>query len=272
MTTIARTNTETASHYYYPDGTPCYEVENKSKGGMRRTTISDARKLGLYPSVTTILSILEKPALTAWKIENACLAVLTTPPNPGESLDAFVERVLHTERQQDAEAQAARDLGTAIHDAMERWFSGQDVPPDLRPWIEPAARAVGTFGSFVAAEKILVGDGYAGRTDLILESPASWWIFDTKSAKKLPDPDKGGAWLEHRLQLGAYAAAFFKRIAGASATMSDKPIRVANCYISTAEQGKFVIIETEDWQREYDCGFAPCVQLWQHINNYKPTI
>lgn len=269
MTTNARTVPETASHFYLPNGDPFYEVpyaDKKRQGQMRKATLADARKVGAMPSVTTILRCLDKPQLTAWLIEQACLSVLTAPKLPGETLDAFVERVLHQEEQQHAEAEKARELGTAIHDALEAWFTGQDVPEDLRPWIEPAARDIGRGGDIVAAEKVLVNAPYyGGRTDLIQETSGYWLIWDWKSTKKLPER---GAWTEHILQGAAYAEAFRASLARAGST---KPIRTANCYISTTEQGKYCVCEhAHDWARSYQLGFAPLVQVWQYLNNYYP--
>ena len=52
------------NHWYKQDGSPCYEVPYADpKKGMRSTTIRDARKLNLVPSVTTILQVMDKPGL-----------------------------------------------------------------------------------------------------------------------------------------------------------------------------------------------------------------
>ena len=258
MSTAANVKTSESGHWYHQDGTPAYTVIAKGTGQPRPTTLRDARQLNLLPSVTTILRVLDAPALTAWKVEQAVLAVMTTPRQPGETDDVFIQRVLHADRVQDEEAQKARNRGTAIHDALEAYFTGQDIDGEILPWIVPAAKAVEKYGNLVACEKILVGDGYAGRTDLIQLAKDCVWIWDWKSAKKLPDPTKGGAWSEHRLQAAAYAKAF----------LGNMPVRTANCYISTVECGKFVICEHDDWQPTYDQGFAPLVKHWCWSNNY----
>ena len=235
---------------------------------MKSPTLADARKLNLIPSVTTILRILDKPALNDWKVTQGVLAVMTSKQNPGEELDAFIHRVLQVERVQDQEAAGARDKGTAIHAALEAYFTGQEVHEDMRPWIGPAAEAIAARGKLVAAEKILVGDGFAGKTDLIQESPACWWIVDYKTTKKLPEK---GAWPEAILQLAAYAKAFSRTLdTGGIVPTDTKPIRTANVYISTVEQGKFVVWENDpDWQRAYNEAFRPLVSVWQYLNNYK---
>lgn len=228
---------------------------------MKVPTLADARKLNLVPSVTTILKILHKQALVDWQIEQAVLAVVTTPRLEGEKDDAFIERVLHTERVQDEESQIARDRGTDIHAALESLFNGQPISPDIDPWVRPAFEAISAFGKVSATEKILVGDGYAGKTDLIQDCPDCWRIWDFKSTKKLPDK---GAWPEHRLQLAAYAQAYKLEI-------QEWRLLTSVCYISTVEQGKFVIFENEDWLDTYQNGFEPLVKHWSWMTGYEPA-
>jgi len=265
MTTNARTTPTESSHWYKPDGTPAYEVERADGKGMRKTTLADARKLNLLPSVTTILKLLHKQALVDWLIEQAVLSVLTTPRNPGETDDAFVQRVLHTERVQDQESQKARDRGTEIHQSLEALFQGKEISKDIDPWVRPAFDAVCQYGRLVATEAVLVGDGYAGRTDLVQECPTCWWIWDFKSAKKLP---KDKAWPEHRLQASAYAAAWYKKVKNVSVQFHN--IRTGNLYISTIEPGAFLICEHEPWFETYADGWEPLVKHWQWANNYRP--
>lgn len=262
MTTAAKPISPDGGHWYFPDGKPCYEVPYADpRKGMRPTTLSDARKLGLVPSVTQILKILHKQALVDWLIEQAVLAVLTTPRNDGEALDAFIERVLHTEKVQDQESQIAKDRGSEIHAALEGAFQGTFPDPELWSWCEPAYSAIAKRGRMVAVEACVVGLGYGGKLDLIQETEHEVWLWDWKTSKKLPNPEKGGAWMEHRLQLSAYAAAW---------AQGDKPIRTGNVYISTVEQGSFCVCEHGDWLETYQQGFKPLVQVWQYMNSFTP--
>lgn len=270
--TAARPTVRKDSHWYTIEGEPRYEMMGKTTGKPRAVTLRDARDGNLVPSVTTILKVLHKEALVNWLIEQAVLACLTSPRKEGEADDAFVNRVLHVERVQDQESTIAKDKGTEIHNAMEDYFIGQgdQIPEDLKPWIMPAIEKLETYGSLVASEKILVGAGYAGKTDLILEAPDCFWIWDFKSSKNLPDPAKGGAWMEHRLQLSGYAKAYEDLLDDLAPT--SKPIRTGNLYISTVETGKFVICEHEEWQTAYLEGFAPLVRHWQWANRYRPVL
>lgn len=271
MTTNARVFTADSAHWYYTDGRPCYELEKKDGKGMKAPTLADARKLQLLPSVTNMLRVLDKPALNDWKVEQGVLAVLTTPRLDGETDDAFVHRVLHTERVQDQEMTTARDKGTAIHDALEDYFLGREGPSDLKEWIEPAAKAIAARGERVAVETILIGEGFAGRLDLIQEAPECWWIVDWKTTKNLPDPKKG-AWTEHRIQLAAYAAAWMRKLAHNGEAVPNKPVRTSNIYISTLEPGAFVVCDHDpDWQKTFSQGFMPLLTYWQWANNYVPV-
>ena len=268
--TAARTFSKDSSHWYHPDGRSCYQIEKADKSGMRATTLRDARKLNLVPSVTTILKILHKEALVQWMIEQAVLAVLTAPRKEGEADDAFAKRVLQEEEQQHGEREAARDLGTQIHDALELYLVGAQPPADMHPWIWPAAEAMAAFGKVITTEQNLVGDGFAGRSDLIQDGGEFWAMTDYKSTKKLPDPKKG-AWPEHQLQLAAYAAAWAHKCAKDG--LPNRPIIRRNVYISTLEQGAYVICEhEEDWETIFEHGFRPLVTHWQWATGYAPEL
>lgn len=259
MNTAARVNTSRDAHWYTKTGEPCYEIMGKTTGRPRPVNIGDARKQGLVPGVTTVLRVINKPELEAWKIEQAVLAVLTTPRQPGEADDTFVDRVLRVEKVQDQERDAAADKGRAIHDALEAHFKGEIVDPQWHEWIKPAAEAISVYGKVIASEKVLACNSYAGRTDLILESDVCYWIFDHKSTKRLPEK---GAWDEHVLQAAAYAKAFVE------SPGDPKPVRTANCYVSTTETGKFVIWQHPvEWHVAYNA-FEHCLSLWRFLNKF----
>ena len=92
MTTIIARSAESV-HWYRKDGAPQYTVKAKD-GSDRPTTLRDARKMSLVPSVTTILKIAAKPGLEAWKQEQMLLAALTLPRLDGESEKDMVARIV----------------------------------------------------------------------------------------------------------------------------------------------------------------------------------
>jgi CRISPR/Cas system-associated exonuclease Cas4 (RecB family) len=264
LVTDANIKESQPSHWYYPDARPCYEVPyaDSSKGMRRPTTLRDAKKLGLLPSVTTLLRILDKPGLNSWLREQAALAVLTSPRLADEEIDAFVKRVLQIDREQDEEAANARDLGSQIHSAIEKVLSGEaDLDfVELAGYIAPAVAAVRDFGRVPATEKILVGEGYAGRVDAIVENDQFVTVVDFKTTKTLPKQ----SYNEHKLQLAAYAMAL--------GNTGDKIIQTCNIYISTTNPGEIAVFKhSDDWSDTYQKGFKPLMSVWSWLNNYFPA-
>lgn len=257
--TVANVQKSSGGHWYYPDSTPCFEVPKKSGNGMKKTTLREARELGLLPSVTTILRVLDKPALNAWLIEQSVLAVVTTPRKAGEKDDEFIHRVLHEERVQDAEAATAADRGTQIHDAIANALEAKEFDPQFKVYVEAVLPVIEFMGKVRWVEKILVGNGYAGRSDILIEGEDNLALLDFKSAKTLP---KTESWTEHRLQSSAYAAAL--------GNTGDKRLITGNIYLSTTLPGQTALFLQDDWRRTYEQGFVPLLKLWSFLNSYVP--
>jgi len=248
------------SHWYDKQGNPMHWVPKKGGPGNRPTTIADARKMGLFPGVTDVIKILHKPELERWKIVQACTAVLSSPRKDGEGLDDFMNRVLFQDKEQEEEAARAADLGTAIHDAIAKSIAGKPYPEELRPYVYPVMDWITRLGAVVWSEKVLVGDGYAGKADVLIGSELGLVLTDFKSASKLPEKD---SWLEHKLQTSAYAA-----------TLEPAPgtkIITANVYISTKEPGQIAMHFQDNWVATFSMGFKPLLAFWQWKMNYATT-
>jgi hypothetical protein len=78
LTGRTTTHASESGHWYAPDGTPRYEVMGKN-GNMRPATLRDARKMGWYPGVTSIIKCAAAPGLESWKQNQVLLAALTLP-------------------------------------------------------------------------------------------------------------------------------------------------------------------------------------------------
>lgn len=256
-TTAARPGFDGAAHYYRPDGEPMHWIPKKDGTGNRPTTIADAKKMGLLPSPTTILKQLAKPQLINWQIEQACLAVLTSPMRDQETIDAFVYRVLHVDREHDAERDAAAEAGTAIHEAIELALLGKEYNPSLSGYVMPVKSEINKLGRVVCTEKILVGDGYAGRTDCIVENDHTITVIDFKGCKKLPEK---GPWDDHRMQMSAYA--------GALGNTENKKVECANIYINRNAPGEILVAAIDDWQYDHQ-RFKLLVEFWYLSNKIK---
>jgi hypothetical protein len=259
--TNANVQKSQAGHWYTKSGEAMHFVPCKSRDGNRPTNIADARKLGLFPSVTTILKTLNRPALNDWLIRQAVYAVVTAPTLPNESLDDKLVRVLEVEKQQDEESQKARDTGTAIHEALELALTGKEWDKKLEPYIRPVLNWRTTTGSVVWTERILVGPGYAGRSDLLLDNEDldCLLLTDFKTAGKLPDKD---SWPEARLQTAAYAHTL--------GNTNGRRILTGNVYISTKEPGQYRVFTQADWPSTYANGFLPLFQTWCWLNSFFP--
>ena len=175
-------------------------------GEMRATTIKDARELGLFPSVTTVLQLISKPGLDSWRIEQGIRAVLAHPFD-GDDLDEYISRML---LRADDERNRAADFGTEIHNAVCNMLGGQRHENPDTPYIlaKPIAEGVCEWLArngyeVVATEQTVVGKEYAGTIDLRAYWHGKRVLCDFKtsefSAKKGPN-----SYAEHRYQLAGY--------------------------------------------------------------------
>lgn len=245
-----------SGHWYDPKtGEPKHFVEKKDGSGLRPTTIRDARANGWLPSVTTILRTLHKEALVQWLIRQSVLSVLTTPKLSEETLDAYVDRVLNQERHQDQEADKAKQRGTAVHDALEKALTGVDYDPALAGYVKPVIESLKPFGAILDTEKVLVGNGYAGKTDVIAENHAMT-VIDFKTCSKLPK----SSWWEHRCQTAAYSMCLDNP--------GNKPIHTANIYICTAGDEPELLVSVQDDCENAAMAFRHLVSYWCIANNY----
>lgn len=185
-----------SGHWYHRDGSPCYEIEGKN-GKMRPTTLRDARKLHLLPSVTSIIRLAAAPGLVNWQIDQAILASLTLPRIDGETDEQFVARV-----KKDAAEQAlrARERGTLIHAWVQRWFETQEADDEALPFCESAGRTIEAECGCQewVSESAFATDRFGGKCDL--HCPG--FLIDIKTTDK--DIGNLKLWPEHEMQLAAY--------------------------------------------------------------------
>lgn len=220
-------------HWYAKDGTPMYTVPAKN-GEPRATTLRDAKKMGLLPSVTTIMKAAASPGLEAWKLNQMMLAALTLPRAEGESEESFIARIQSDSKEQ---ARKAADRGTEVHAAIERFFDGQ-IQADALPYLEPVYKKVEeTFGILTwAVEKSFAFEGFAGKVDLhSLDGEGVVIDFKTKEFTS-ETLEKVAGFDENSMQLAAYRVGLRKPKA-----------RCANVFVSVTEPGLVVVRE---WTEE----------------------
>jgi hypothetical protein len=185
-------------HWYDKDGNPAYTVVGKN-GKERPTTLRDARKLGLLPSVTSIIRCAAAPGLENWKAQQVLLAALTTDRLPDETEQDYIARIIKDSQEQ---ALKARERGTLIHAYVQDWFEGNVVDPksEAYPFVVSARDTVfNEIGNQEwICEKPFALYKYGGKADL----HTSLYLIDIKTTDKPIDGLK--LWDDHYLQLAAY--------------------------------------------------------------------
>lgn len=191
-----------SGHWYAKDGAPAYTQPNKSKPGEHRpTTLRDAKKLDLVPSVTTILQVASKPQLERWKLNQVMMAALTLPPVDGESLAEFEARVWEDSN---AQAKEARDKGTEIHGYIEAFYTNGTHSDN--PYVQAVGKALyekfGPQDGGWLPEKSFASElGFGGKIDLYSKNVII--DYKTKDNSKM-DFKRPMSYAENKMQLSAY--------------------------------------------------------------------
>lgn len=159
-----------------------YDAQGQVFIGLTET---EALDMGLYPSVTTILNLIRRPALDRWLHTQVAKAaqIIHRSDYPSES-----EWVRAVEREADAEAFKARQRGLQAHGNLKDIVE-QVYPP----------------GSFMLTEapppRVCKTYKFGGSADGILEFPNEPpFLLELKTTSKTPPM----IYREHLLQLGAY--------------------------------------------------------------------
>ena len=212
-----------STHWYKADGSPCHRLPRAGGDGLRPTTLRDAKRLRLFPGVTSILGIFAKPQLDKWKMRQVALASMCLDRTEGESDDYFADRIIE---EAFAQVEQAADLGSRIHEALEKHFEGVPVPDDLTVYTRPVfdwkeAKQL----EFVERELCLVNKahGFAGTMDVACRyGREGMGAIDFKTRKTKPGvevmPYDGQA-----MQIAAYGATYWgegnlPRLFGAKST------------------------------------------------------
>lgn len=186
-----------SGHWYDREGTPAYTVIGNN-GKERPTTVRDARKHGLVPSVTGIIRCAASPGLERWKAEQLLLAGLTLPKREGESEKDWLARVWRDSQEQ---GKAAAEKGTQIHAAIESHLAGKPVDAEWWPYVKAVKDALAPLGEVEwRSEKSFAHElGFGGKVDF----HADGLLIDFKS--KDGTLEDVTCYDEHYMQCAAYA-------------------------------------------------------------------
>jgi hypothetical protein len=271
-----------AGHWYLPTGEAYHFQENG-----KPTTLREARKVNAFPSVTTIIGILDKPALANWKLKQVtkvCYNDMRDWTRFSPDYAVYHDEIMGMAFE---ESTGARDRGSEIHNCIEMLVRDEprdkfdsDIKEISRIALLEILRYCGLYTKDVIAEQTVVGDGYGGMIDLHNDE----FVIDWKT-KDIKDSDTGKklAYPEMAMQLAAYSRALF-----ASTPIPDHPSwdqlwlidgsanyynprRCINVFIDRTIPGQVLIHE---WKpEEIDLAwkkFKLLVEYWQLDKNYYP--
>ena len=254
--------TASGAHWYTAEGRPLHTTTKADGIGMRPTTLRDARKLMLLPSVTGVIGVLDKPALATWKAKQAALAAEKYPRTKDESEKYWLSRVLQASKE---ETSKAANLGGQIHDALEQADKTGTYDPIMADYVKPTLDWTAKEGIIQTEREVTVVNteyGYAGRVDAFFtDTDGCLGILDYKSRKTKPGlaikPYDGQA-----MQLAAYAVAKYG--------IENLPrVRALNIYISTTEPGRMHVHPYTDLTNDWDA-FVAALVLWRYTKKYDP--
>ena len=261
---------ESSGHWYTKEGKSAHTQPTKkgAKNPERATTIADARRLGLLPSVTSILKVVYNPPLERWKMGKVIEACVANPIG-GLDLDTYKAKIMDCAFD---EATDAADLGTRIHANIEAYLKSEPMPhfDDVDLAVDAIKKLEELQLRVVESEFVAINRdwGYAGKADLAFTRGEQCGILDFKSTKTVdgePVLQKFG----HAAQIAAYHSVYWLEGGG---TFRDNHIGY-NIYISTTEPGRIDVVEYDHatLQAEYEM-FISALRIWKHKNAYDPAI
>ena len=245
---IVTAKTESA-HYYLKSGDSCH-------GDLR-----SARKVGAFPSVTTILAAAgpQKTGLINWQVEQAMSSSLTLPHIDGESLAEFARRAVLDSRK---EVEAAALRGTHVHSLAEIIINGEE-PGELVKGFESHFESLKEWHKDVtkvhASESVMVNEaeGYAGRVDLICDINGEIEVVDFKTRKF--KNGKAAGYETDLLQLSAYAYAF-----------TDEHMACRNVLIDPVTGQLSEVRYTAEQVAQAFEAFTSICKVWRWLKKYDP--
>lgn len=243
------------SHFYDLQGNPVYEVPCSTKEGMRPTTIKDARKLNLVPSVTEIINIPDKYFLRKWQIEQT----LNAAWNNKKKLLTEIEWKDLVLKESNKISDNSKQLGSKIHDSLEQYFKSFHL--DLKDtfnleYINPAIQVLlkNCSRELYVAEKSFAHElGFGGKVDLHGED----FVLDFKTKDKEWEDGEGKSLVydTHVMQLAAYREGLNLPCA-----------KCYNLFISTKKPGLVYLHEWKETEVQRGWSMFKCLlQYWRLV-------
>lgn len=250
-------------HWYDKDGNTAYTVVGKN-GKERATDLRDAKKLGLWPSVTTVFSVASKgPMLERYKTNQLLEAAFNETFHDNDIYEEWCKRVVVKSQEHMKNAAAT---GAELHDALEAHYKKKRVPKKWKGHVKAVVDYIEKYFPDVddwAAEKSFSHNsyGFGGKVDL--HSPKRKIVLDFKTKDK-DNVEDMKPYDEHNMQTAAYAVGLF-----AAEDLEEGAFSRFNLFISTRSVGNMKLTESTNFKKDWNM-FKCLLMYWQLVNNHAP--
>lgn len=253
-----------AGHWYNRVGKPQHTVVGKN-GKERNTSLADAKKLDLWPSVTTVMSVASKGAFLERYKEQQILEAAFNESfcQDTDTYQSWCSRVL---KRSVMHRDNTADKGRQLHGALEKHFKDKRVPKQYQPWAMPVVELIKHYFPDVTdwkAEQSFTHQTYGFGGCIDLHSPKSKIVLDFKTKDK-DDVQKIEPYIEHHMQSASYAVLAFD-----AESLDKSEFERYNLYISTRKIGELKLTQSLDFDRDWKM-FKCLLGYWQLLNNHRP--
>ncbi len=260
-----------SAHWYRPDGTPEYTQIIKTgpnKGKERSTSLADARKFSLFPSITSIEKVLANRMLENYLKKHLLTAAYNTTPREGEAAEMYFSRVLE---QSEKDSLEAANKGTNYHDELEKILHGRSDWDTSDPKLQIAEHWIKkNVDDVIWTEKVIVDEkmAVAGKSDGLLIVNGRRTIIDWKSRRFAYD-EKKGEWVcrwysSDCRQLSFYARAWYRQ--------ENECVQVMNIGMNTNADSELQTKVWGDTERHKALKAVEAINfIWQYDRDYYPN-
>lgn len=263
-------------HWYACDGLPAYEIKG-ANGDMRPTTLRDARKYKLVPSVTTIMGIQDKPQLLLWKQNQLKEAIINNGAHPHNE-QAFEKWWRSCLRDSNQVAKKAAEVGSSIHDSIEDAIktgnTSNRIAEEVFKFLDDNFKGF----SWVAEDSFAHTKGFGGKVDLYGvknkgREDEQRMVLDFKTKNKSKEGiSKVEAYDDHHMQTAAYVVGIedTKDLGSMFNYSLWGRYNLFIGYEMVDDKRVFTglkLTESKDFEREWGM-FEKLLEFWKLKNNY----
>lgn len=258
-------------HWYYPDGRSLHTVPKKDGTGERNTTKADARKLGLFPSVTAITKIVANPSLDRWKQNQMLEACVNNPIVGGEDTEEYGDKMRQFAQKKMVDARAFGSLYHNAIDELNKTGFLDNKYDEIKPYVKHYIQWTRDHSvSFIDTEFVCVNEkfGYAGQVDGLAVVDGKLTLLDYKTqdvkedAKGNLKPNYYDSWV---WQLAAYK----------NADWENKPPRIQQVMsvVLCSQSPCYQIMKVWTSQELSNAWkiFKSSCAIWQLTNKFNPA-